>query len=179
MPFRLAARHADLRIQPGTSPPVLEQIPGWTFNPYAFLGAHASRSHDAIRNYLRFFSPATAKLVAAFLDCPVKDVKAHWPADTVDVVVLGESEVRSGLAADLDLIVSAPDPRGEVRLLGPYDDRELLGEWRPRTGGGSLKLQVELWAPTKGGRELWGRLDEQARILADFRSVEFVGWTDE
>lgn len=130
MPFRLAALQAGLRLQPGTSPPVLERVPGWVPVPYAELGGRAQLDLDAVRNYLRFFGPATPKHVAGFLDSPLSDVKARWPADAAEVTVDGER--RWVLAADADRLLARPEAAGQVRLLGPYDpylqlrDRETL-----------------------------------------------------
>lgn len=124
MPFRLAALHAGLELRPGTSPPILQRIPGW-HRPTASL----QQRMDPIRNYLRYFGPATHKQVATFVDAPVNDVLAHWPTDVIDVIV--EGETRSMLDAQVGQIANIPAP-SSCRLLGPYDlylqcrDRDLL-----------------------------------------------------
>jgi hypothetical protein len=59
MPFRLAALRAGLELQAGTSPRVLQRIPG--FRP----AARTPHRHDLIRGYLRLLGPATPKQVAA------------------------------------------------------------------------------------------------------------------
>ncbi|WP_235174500.1 DNA glycosylase AlkZ-like family protein [Tomitella biformata] len=175
MPFRLAALHAGLRLQPGTSPPVLERIPGWTFSPYELLAEHALAPLNVIRNYLRFYGPATVKQVAAFIDCPAKEVKAHWPRDTVNVAVVGESEVRSALASSLDLLISRPNPEGAIRLMGPYDpylqlkDRASLVQdeplrkslWPVLGRPGAIACDAEVlgtWRPRTKGKSLTLRL---------------------
>lgn len=198
MSFRLAALHAGLEIQAGTSPPVLQPIPDWSGPAPAF-----SERMDPIRGYLRFYGPATPKQVAAFLEAPVKDVVAHWPEDIVEVRLAGEP--RSFLAARLDDLSAAPTPAG-CRLLGPYDlylqcrDRDLLiddearrkalwptlgrpgaiivdgeiaGTWRPKTAGRRLSLRVEPWrALTKAAR---AGIDEQGELLAAYRDVAYAG----
>jgi hypothetical protein len=192
MPFRLAALRAGLELQPGTSPPVLERIPG-------FRKARTVPPRlDVVRGYLRLLGPATPKQVAEYLDAPVKDVQARWPADVVEVDVEGER--RSILAADADALDGGPG-RG-TRLLGPYDlflqarDRGLLvddasrakalwpvlgrpggvlhngaivGQWRPRASGAKLALAVELW--TKVTPALRAGVRAQAERLAAFRHV--------
>jgi hypothetical protein len=194
-PFRLSALRGGLELRPGTSPPVLERIPGWrgtarTVDP----------SLDPVRGLLRLLGPVTAQHVATYLDSPVKDVRERWPDDVTEVVVEGQR--RSILEADLDALVSPPDVSGVVRLLGPFDlflqgrDRELvvpdeahrkdlwrtlgrpgavlvgheiLGTWRPRSAGRKLRLAVDGWAPLPD-------LTEQAERLAAFRGQELAGF---
>src|SRR5204863_752294 len=57
-PFRLAALRAGLELQPGTSPPVLQRIPG--FKPATQVPDHL----QLIPAYLRLLGPATPKYVA-------------------------------------------------------------------------------------------------------------------
>lgn len=203
MPFRLAALHAGLVLRPGTSPPVLERIPGWRQKPYGRPGTDGDPRLDVIRGYLRFFGPADPRSVAAYLDAPVRDVTRNWPTDTVEVRVDGAT--RSILAEDLDALT---DPRadGSVRLLGPFDpylqlrDRDLLvpgdahrkdlwrtlgrpgavavggeivGVWRPRTSGRRLTIEVTRWRPVSTSVD--SALAEQAAALAGFRGVDFDG----
>jgi hypothetical protein len=196
-PFRLAAIQGGLELQPGTSPPVLQRIPGWR-GPARRL----SRSLDVVRSVLRLLGPATPKQVAGYVDSPVKDIKAHWPEDAVAVTVDGEE--RSILEPDLEALASPPDVSGLVRLLGPFDlflqsrDRELvvpeeadrkdlwrilgrpggvlvghelLGTWRPRASGKRLRIAVNAWASLPD-------LTEQAERLAEFRGVTFDGFVD-
>ncbi|MGO4204735.1 winged helix DNA-binding domain-containing protein [Rhodococcus sp. TAF43] len=206
MPFRLAALQAGLELRPNTSPPVLERIPGWGSKPYTRTGADGDPRFDVIRGYLRFFGPADPKAVAAYIDAPVKDVKAHWPDDTVNVVVGGAP--RSMLASDRDGLGAAPPDRS-ARLLGPFDpylqlkDRELLvsdearrkalwptlgrpgaiaiggeivGLWRPRTSGKKLSIEVTPWE--KLSKSDRRSLDEQAAALSEFRGVTLAGVTE-
>ena len=189
MPFRLAAFRAGLELQPGTSPPVLEPIPD--FEP----AAEAPGRLDVVRSYLRLLGPATPKHVADYLDSTLKDVKARWPDDAVEVVVDGET--RWLLAEDQDALHVGPVKL--TRLLGPFDpflqgkdrrtlvddpahakalwpvlgrpgavlvDGELVGTWRPRKAGSKLNLQVELWTDVPRAA-----LEEQAERLASFRDV--------
>ncbi len=195
-PFRFSALRAGLELQPGTSPPVLERIRGWR-GPAAKVPPRL----DPIRAVLHHLGPLTPKQVAAYIDAPVKDVSAHWPDDSVDVEVGGET--RSALADDVDALSSPPES-DVVQLLGPFDpflqlrDRELLvpddarrkdvwrtlgrpgsvlvgheihGTWRPRMSGGKLRLAIDAWTSLPD-------LDEQAEALASYRGVTFAGFVD-
>ncbi|SNS55284.1 Winged helix DNA-binding domain-containing protein [Geodermatophilus pulveris] len=170
-PFRLAALPAGLELEPGTSPPVLRPVPGLA--PAAEVPPHL----DVVRGYLRLLGPATPALVAGYLDAPVRDVRARWPRDAVEVTVDGER--RWLLAGDAARLPDVPTARG-VHLLGPFDlflqardrpllvpdparartlwpvlgrpgavlaDGEVAGTWRPRRAGASLTVTAELWAP--------------------------------
>ena len=192
MPFRLAALRAGLELQPGTSPPVLQPVPDLA------PAKEIPERLDVVRGYLRLLGPATPKLVAGYLDAPVKDVEAHWPEDTEDVTVDGER--RWVLAGDADRLAAAPP--AITRLLGPFDlflqarDRSLLvddptrakslwptigrpgavldrgeivGTWRPRKVGSALTVTVDLWSSPTGA--LGRRLTEQAERLAAFRGI--------
>lgn len=183
MPFRLAALQAGLELQAGTSPPVLKRIAGVEPQPYGRLAGEAEPRFDVIRNHLRFYGPTRARDVAGFLDAPVKEVKAHWPADATEVVVEdappgGRSDPRFVLADDLDDLtaaVPAGSPRA-VRLVGPYDpylqlrDRELLvaddgrrkGLWPVLGRPGAIVADGEVigtWRPRTSGRKLTVRID--------------------
>ncbi|EME20473.1 DNA glycosylase AlkZ-like family protein [Rhodococcus triatomae] len=205
MPFRLAALQAGLELRPNTSPPVLERIPGWRAKAYTHMGTDAEPRFDVVRGYLHFFGPSDPKAVAAYVDAPVRDVKAHWPSDAVEVAVDGVS--RSALAADVDALLAPPLDRS-VQLLGPYDpylqlkDREILvsdpakvksmwptlgrpgaiavggelvGEWRPRTSGRTLRVETTPWrALSKPER---AEVEDRAAGLAKFRGVAFGGVT--
>jgi hypothetical protein len=190
MPFRLAALRAGLELEAGTSPPVLRPVPGLA--PAPEVPPHL----DVVRGYLRLLGPATPKLVAGYLDAPVKDVQARWPEDAVEVTVDGER--RWLLAEDAARLDDVPAATG-VALLGPFDlflqarDRPLLvdeparakalwpalgrpgavlaegevaGTWRPRKAGSSLTVTVELWRPVP--REA---VTAAAERLAAFRGI--------
>lgn len=196
-PFRLAALRGGLELQPGTSPPVLERIPGWRG-----MARVVDPSLDPVRAILRLFGPSTPQQVATYLDSPVKDVREHWPEDVETVSVEGED--RDVLTDDLRALSSPPDVTGVVRLLGAFDlllqgrDRELhvpdeahrkdlwrplgrpgavlvgheiLGTWRPRTSGKKLRLAVDGWSKHPD-------LTEQGERLAAFRGVQFAGFVD-
>jgi hypothetical protein len=200
MPFRLAALRAGLELQAGTSPPVLQPVPGLAPAPAV------PPRFDVVRGYLRLLGPATPKHVAEFLDAPVADVRAHWPADAVEVSLDGET--RWLVAADLPALDAAP-PAG-VRLLGPYDlflqarDRRLLvddaarakalwpvlgrpgavlaggeivGTWRPRQSGRALSVSVQPWEAADAHRSA---VEEQSERLAAFRgrTLERVEYAD-
>jgi hypothetical protein len=191
-PFRLSALRAGLELQPGTSPPVLRPIPGFT------PGTTVPERLDVVRAYLRLLGPATPQHVAGYLDAPVVDVKARWPADAVEVSVDGDP--RWLLAEDVDRLDDGPS--GVTRLLAPFDlylqarDRslvvadparakdlwrmlgrpggvlvngEVVGTWRAKKSGSSVTVSVELWTPLPpAGRTAIG---DQAERLAQFRGV--------
>jgi hypothetical protein len=190
-PFRLAAFRAGLELQPGTSPPILQRIPGFK------VAKQAPERFQIIHGYLRMLGPATPKHVADYLDAPIAEVKARWPEAAVEVKVGSE---KRWVLGDLD-----PAPVKTTRLLGPYDlflqakdrsllvadparakalwpvlgrpgavlvDGDLAGLWRPRKTGTKLRIQLDLWSavPVK-------RLEPEAERLAAFRGVTFAGFT--
>lgn len=190
-PFRLAALRAGLELRPGTSPPVLEPIPG--LRP----ADQVPDRLDVVRAYLRLLGPATPKHVAGYLDAPVKDITARWPADAVEVTVDGER--RWLLAADVD---RPSEPPSGTRLLGPFDlhlqardrsllvgdpsrakelwrtlgrpggvlvDGEIVGTWRARKAGTAVTVSVELWTPVASATRT--AIGEQAERLASFRQL--------
>lgn len=196
MPFRLAALRAGLELQAGTSPPVLAPVPGFA------RARRVSPHHDVVRAYLRLLGPATPKHVAGYLDAPVKDVKARWPADAVEVSVDGET--RWVVGADVDAF--AAGPVRTTRLLGPFDlflqardrpllvedrarskamwpvlgrpgalllDGEIVGTWRPRKSGKSFRVTVEPWVPASA--RVRAAISEQAGRLAAHRRVALAG----
>ena len=177
MPFRLAALHAGLELEPDTSPPVLRRIPRW---PAAQVGAvdrpqaGDDGSVDVLRALLRLLGPVTPKQAAAYLDAPLRDVQDRWPQDAVEVDVDGQ--VAGVLDGDL---AALQDPPAEplVRLLGPYDlylqgrERELLvpdkahhkALWKTIGRPGAVLADGEIvgtWRPRAKGRSLALELDE-------------------
>jgi hypothetical protein len=200
MPFRLAALRAGLELEARTSPPVLRPVPG--FEPTVGSEPRYDQRYDVVRAYLRLLGPATPKQVAGYLDAPVKEVKARWPGDVVEVSV--EGEPRWVLSADADSLSS--DAVTTTRLLGPFDlflqardrsvlvddparakdlwpvlgrpgavlvDGEIAGLWRPRKSGSSFRVHVELWA--KSSTALRSRIAQQAERLAAYRGVPLSG----
>ncbi|MEE6259767.1 winged helix DNA-binding domain-containing protein [Plantactinospora sonchi] len=196
MPFRLAAVRAGLELRPDTSPPVLCPIAG--FRPAAVAGER----FDLVRGYLRLLGPATPRQVAGYLDAPVKDVKARWPEDVVEVTVDGEP--RWLLARDQTVLESAE--AAVTRLLGPYDlflqardretlvadpahakelwpvlgrpgavlvDGELVGSWRPRKSGRKFTVAVRPWRRLSSATR--DAVAEQAERLAGYRGVTLSG----
>ncbi|MEV4693686.1 winged helix DNA-binding domain-containing protein [Micromonospora echinospora] len=196
MPFRLAAVRAGLELRLDTSPPVLEHIRG--FRPAATPGDR----FDLIRAYLRLLGPATPKHVADYLDAPVKEVKARWPRDAVEVSVDGET--RWLLAADEAALASADATT--TRLLGPFDlflqakdratlvpdaarakelwpvlgrpgavlaDGELAGAWRPRKSGRTFTVAVQPWRKLTGSTR--DAVVAEAERLAAYRGVSLAG----
>ncbi|MFI2713578.1 winged helix DNA-binding domain-containing protein [Micromonospora sp. NPDC018662] len=196
MPFRLAAVRAGLELTPDTSPPVLRRIPAFR------RAADPGDRFDLVRAYLRLLGPATPKHVADYLDAPVKDVRARWPEDAVEVPVDGET--RWLLAEDETALAS---PGGTAtRLLGPYDlflqakdratlvpdparakalwpvlgrpgavlvDGDLVGTWRPRKSGARLTVAVQPWQKLPDSRRR--AVVEQAERLAAHRSASLAG----
>ena len=187
VPFRLSALYAGLELVPGTSPPVLRRIPGWPKRapgPAEDPGAAPERLQP-IRNYLRFLGPATPNDVAAFLDAPVAEIKAHWPEEAVEVSVDGRKgwmlnggpangHGRGDHEADL------------VRLLGGFDlflqgkDRQLILPdksrhkqlWPVLGRPGAVLSGVEIvgtWRPKAAGSrftlrlDLWDKITKPAR----------------
>ena len=195
MPFRLAALRAGLELWHGTSPPVLEPVSG--LEP----AAEAPARLQVIRAYLHLLGPATPKHVADYLDAPVKDVKAHWPEDAVEVEVDGETR---WMLADDEPALDGARP-SMTRLLGPFDlflqakdrgvlvddpgrakalwpvlgrpgavlhDGELAGLWRPRKSGTKLTVQVTVWGPAT--RALRSGIEEQSERLAQHRGARLA-----
>jgi hypothetical protein len=196
MPFRLAAVRAGLELQRDTSPPVLRRIPGFR------EAADVDDRFDLVRAYLRLLGPATPGHVAAYLDAPVREVKARWPEDVREVTVDGET--RWILASDEQALASAE--AAVTRLLGPFDlflqardratlvpdaarakelwpvlgrpgavlaDGELVGTWRPRKSGSRLTIAVQPWQKLPASRRR--AIVEQAERLAAHRSATLAG----
>lgn len=193
MPFRFGAFRGGLELQVGTSPPVLQRIPGRRPARSA-----AQPEHDVVRGSLRLLGPQTPKQVAEFLDAVQKDVVARWPDDAVPVEVEGEK--RWILEDDLANLTGADATT--ARLLGPYDlflqtrdrtlliddpaqakalwpvigrpgaillGREIAGMWRPRQSGGKLGLEITAWGRWSAAQK--EAVTGQAERLADFRGV--------
>jgi hypothetical protein len=195
-PFRLAAAQAGLELEPHTSPPVLRPVPD-----FAAAASYPGRL-DPVRAYLRLCGPATAKQVAEYIDAPVKEVKARWPEDAVEVDVEGER--RWILAEDEEALRGAE--AGGTRLLGPYDlflqardratlvddparakrlwpvlgrpgavllDGAVAGVWRPRKSGKRFTVAVEPWRPLRRAER--AAVEAEAERLAAFRGVALAG----
>jgi hypothetical protein len=189
LPFRLAALQAGLELEAGTSPPVLRRVPRLDPPNYEHLAGEASPRFDVIRNHLRFFGPATAKDVAAYVDMPVAEVKAHWPDDAVEVRITGTPEVpRFVLDEHLDDLRSkAPAASSVVSLLGPYDPYlQLRGRntlvddprrhkqlWPVLGRPGAMVVDGEVvatWRPKTAGGKLTVRLDPWTKVTAKVRA---------
>jgi Winged helix DNA-binding domain len=200
MPFRLAALRAGLELRPGTSPPVLERIAD--FAPGDSPGDTVPERFEVIRAYLRLLGPATPKDVAGYLDAPVREVRDRWPADAVEVPVGGTRAWVLSANADLlldgppaatrllgpfDLFLQArdrsllvPDPV-RAKALWPVlgrpgavlHDGEIVGTWRPRKTGSTLRVSVEPWA--RPSAALLDAITAQAERLATHRRVRLAG----
>lgn len=163
MTFRLAALHAGLTLEPGTSPPVLVPNAGWPDQPDlpTTVATPPDRRGvparlDVVLACVRLLGPARPADVAAYLDAPKKDVGAvldrlRSSGAVTEVQVDGETRL---VVADGDP-KDATEPSGVVRLLGPYDlflqarDRDLLVPDRHRHAG------------------LWPVLGRPGAVLAD------------
>jgi len=178
MPFRLAALHGGLELEPGTSPPALRRIPAWPEDHVADLtAAPAPDRLDPVRAYLHLLGPATPAHVASFLDAPLAYVEARWPSDAREVDLDGARRwLLRGDLAELAAVAATPEDAGPVRLLGPFDlflqarDRDLLvpgtgrhrGLWPTLGRPGAVLAGAEIvgtWRPRASGRRL--------RILLD------------
>ena len=197
-PFRLGALYGGLELEPGTSPPILRRVPGW---PRRLAGPAddplAAPEHlQPIRNYLRFLGPATPNDIAGFLDAPVSEIRAHWPADAVEVTVEGARKWQLGEAG-----VADPVPE-RLRLLGSHDlflqgrDRalilpdkahhkalwpvigrpgavlsclDIIGIWRPKAAGSTFTLRLDLWG--KVSKAVRSRIEAEAERLAAHRGL--------
>lgn len=169
MPFRLAALHGGLELEPGTSPPVLRPVPGWPADHLADLspapvpgsaepGPAVVERLDVVRAYLHHLGPATPHDVAGYLDATLADVTARWPRDVREVVVDGET--RWVLEADADALLAdaGADPGAggpAVRLLGPFD---LYLQARDRSF---------LVADPAQRKDLWRTLGRPGAVLVD------------
>src|SRR3954447_16280535 len=198
MPFRLAALRAGLELRAGTSPPVLQPVPGLT------PSAEVPERLDVVRAYLRLLGPATPQHVAGYLDAPVADVKRHWPDDATEVsldgdrrwLLIEDAERLDDPAPEATLLLAPFDLYLQARdrsLLVPDADRakdlwrtlgrpggvlsggEIVGTWRARKAGTAVDASGALWSPWDGTA-----IEEQAERLAGFRalplkSVEVTG----
>jgi len=179
MVFRLAALHAGLELEPGTSPPVIRRIPRWPAAQVGDLTApEPGGPSDVLRALLHLLGPMTPGQAAEFLDAPARDIRERWPHDAVDVLVDGAPA--SLLAGDVAALERAAEPPGGapvVRLLGPYDlflqgrDREVIVPdarrrpelWRTLGRPGAVLAGGEIvgtWRPRARGQVLGLELDE-------------------
>jgi hypothetical protein len=179
LPFRLAALQAGLELRAGTSPPILERVPGLEPNRLEHLAGDASPRFDVARQLLRFFPGSSDHDLAATLDSPVKEVRAHRPADVVAVEVSSDGTGRSGwvLEDDVDALRAAgPLGDGTLRLLSGHDpylqlrDRDLLlpdpdrrkAMWPVLGRPGAIVVDGEVvgvWRPKASGKRLTVRID--------------------
>lgn len=189
--FRLSALQAGLELEWGTSPPVLRRLPRRRPPLFGMLAGAADPRFDVVRNHLRFFPGARVRDVAAFVDMPVAEVRAHWPSDAVEVALEDDPadaiEPRYLLEEDVAALADEADdvPRA-VRLLGSHDpflqlrDRELLVDdaarrkdlWRVIGRPGAIVADGEVvgtWRPATSGRRFrvrasaWGRTSARDR----------------
>jgi hypothetical protein len=181
------------------SPPVLQRIDGW-----GGAATSAPVHLDPIRAVLHFLGPTTPKQVAGYLDAPVRTVRRCWPDGTREVAVDGEprevlvedldvlrdAPPASGVrllgafdpwlqTRDRELLVADPGRRKDLwrtlgRPGGVLAGHEVVGTWRPRSNGATLRLFVEIW---DGGDPPAG-IDDEAERLAFHRGQRFGGYAD-
>lgn len=200
VPFRIGALYGGLELEPGTSPPVLRRIPDWPRRQAgpAPDPLEAPSCLQPIRRYLEFQGPATPHDVAAFLDAPVTVIKKFWPSEAREVRAAGKTRWLIGEpqgSADPDLVrllgpydlllqardrdVVVPDAQRH-KALWPVIGRpgavlvgtDIVGIWRPRASGQSLKVLIEPW--TTITHRVRSRIEEQAERLAAHRGVELT-----
>ncbi|RKT52629.1 DNA glycosylase AlkZ-like family protein [Saccharothrix australiensis] len=186
--FRLAVLPAGLRFDP-------------TARTVTFVPVAGSRTPDRttgfaglVADYLRLHGPAGPSEVADFVGAPVREVKAAWPDDLVEVAP------RAWLPADRATAFENP-PRPDVaRLLPPLDpylsardrallvpdegrrkevwrvlgrpgaimvDGEVLGTWRARATGNRLDITLSPFAPLD-----LDRFEDEATRLATARGLD-------
>jgi hypothetical protein len=188
--FRIATLQGGLELLPDSSPPVLQRIPGFRPPYFAGAGTPTDPRFEVVRNYLRFFGPARPADAAVFLDSSIAEVSAHWPTDTVAVEVTDGPQLRgdrSILASDAGGLVTEPEKREVVKLLGPYDaylqarDRALLvadgtrakGLWRTLGRPGAVAVDGEIvgtWRPKSSGKKLTVLWDPWVPVTARLRT---------
>jgi len=195
--FRLSALPAGLELEEGTSPPVLRPVPGWS-GPSAEPPARL----DPVRAVLHLLGPSTPQLVAGYVDAPSRDVMAHWPEDVVTVEVDGEARSilaedaellvespATGAAQllgpfdlflqprDRELVVPDAAARRDLwrtlgRPGGVLVGHQVVGTWRPRSQGRTLRLAVTMW----DGSAVPAGMEREAERLAAFRDQAFGGF---
>jgi hypothetical protein len=194
-PFRLAALQGGLELDAGTSPPVLRRIPGWRgraarvddeLDPVrAVLHLLGPCTPKQVADYVD--SPVTEVRRRWPSDVVQVDVAGETRSILADdVAALTSPPDTSGvvrLLGPFDLFLQGRDRalvlpdeahRKDLwRVLGRPGGvlvgHEVLGTWRPRASGRTLRLQVDAWAPLPD-------LTEQAERLAAHRGVELAGF---
>ncbi|GAA0214986.1 crosslink repair DNA glycosylase YcaQ family protein [Saccharothrix mutabilis subsp. mutabilis] len=186
--FRVAVLPAGLRFDPTAKTVTFVPIKGRRI-PQRTNGFEVL-AHD----YLALHGPAGPSEVAAYFGAPVKDVKAVWPEDLVEVargrflpadrVSAFENPPEPDVARllppldpylgarDRDLLVPDKAHQKEVwRILGRPGaimvDGEILGTWRAKTSGKRLDVTLSPFAPLD-----LGRFEEEARRLALARGLD-------
>lgn len=180
--FRMAGLPAGAALRPGTTPVVLEAIPGWAGPPVD------GDPTPVARDYLALFAPAAAADAAGFVGTSVTAIRPFLPEPPEP----GEA-----------------DPTGAVRLLPPSDpylqgrdraflvpekahrsaiwrpigspgvvavDGEVVGVWRTRRGGRVLTVTVEPFRQLSAvERTAVEEEAERVRAVRDVPSVLVVG----
>lgn len=160
-----------------------------------------------VEAYLRLLGPATPAEVAKFVGTTQKHLKAVWPDDLAEVIVDGRrtwlpadrldalrSAQRPRLvrflppsdpflqARDRDLLVPDRARQSAVwRILGNPGallvDAEIVGTWRSRLSGSTLKLTVQPFEPLTAATRT--AADAEAETVAAARGVRSVEVTYE
>jgi hypothetical protein len=164
------------------------------------ISTPAPAAHSQLPEVL---GPGDPNHVAAYLDAPIAEIKAHWPEDAVQVSVDGR---KGWLLSDHDKIDQVDRGAAGVRLLGGFDlflqckDRdlivpdksrhkqlwpvlgrpgavlsglELIGTWRPKAAGGTFTLRLDLWETNT--KAVRERIEAEAERLAAHRGLTLAG----
>lgn len=198
-PFRLSALQAGLELEPGTSPPVLRRIDGCSGATSAvperldvvraclhLLGpttpAHVAGYVDAPVREIKARWPEDA--VALELDGErrwaladdLPTLEAAEPDPSL-VRLLGPHDLFLQVR-DRELVVPAAERRRQLWVVlgrpgAILQGSDVVGTWRPRASGASLRLLVDRWADVPDGA-----ITEQAERLAAHRGLAFAGRLD-
>ncbi|MFI9816940.1 DNA glycosylase AlkZ-like family protein [Saccharothrix variisporea] len=186
--FRVAVLPAGLRFDPDAKTVTFVPIKGRRI-------PQRTRGFDGlVHDYLALHGPAGPSEVAAYFGAPVKDVKAVWPDDLVEVsrgkflpadrVEAFENPPSPDVARllppldpylsarDRDLLVPDKAHQKEVwRILGRPGaimmDGEILGIWRAKVSGKRLDVTLSPFAPLDVER-----FEEEAQRVARARGLE-------
>jgi Winged helix DNA-binding domain len=192
--MRLAGLPAGVRIEPGTSPPVLSPIARWRGVPARHEGGGA-----LVDAYLRVHGPATPGEVASYLQTTQRAVKPDWPDGLAEVRVDGRKawlpedqldDLLRAPPADLVRLVPRSDPWLLARdrelvvpnkahrkalwpILGPPGgvlvDGEVAGAWRTKVSGKRLDLTVQHFAKLPAAARQ--AIEEEAALVARARGA--------
>ncbi|MGH8960316.1 MAG: DNA glycosylase AlkZ-like family protein [Jatrophihabitantaceae bacterium] len=196
--MRPAALAGGLEFQPGTSPPVLQPRP----RPRVPKRTDVPALQKLIRAYLSLLGPATQADAAGYLDARRADVAEVWPDELVEVSVDGRTgwlpeecvdALRSSPPPEVVRLLGGFDPWLQARdrelivpdkavhkALWPVLGRpgvvlaegEVIGTWRPKSGGRKLTMTVEVFGPQSPST--WREIETEAERVAAVRGAASV-----